>query len=75
MIKSTTERKAGIALSFLSIIVSFVIGFAVTPVIIKKLGDSEYGVYTLVASLCAYLNIVEQGLADTVVKYIIKFKI
>lgn len=75
MIKSTTERKAGIALSFLSIIVSFVIGFAVTPVIIKKLGDSEYGVYTLVASLCAYLNIIEQGLADTVVKYIIKFKI
>ena len=75
MIKSSTERKAGIALSFFSIAVSFIIGFVVTPIIIKKLGDSEYGVYTLVASLCAYLNIVEQGLADTVVKYIIKFKI
>lgn len=72
---SSKERKLGAILSYASIGVNFIIGFFVTPIILKYLGDSEYGVYTLVASLCAYLNVIEQGLADTVVKYFIKFKV
>ena len=75
MTSASVERKVGVILSYFQLIIGFVIGFAITPIILKKLGDSEYGVYTLVASLCAYLNVVEQGLADTVVKYIIKFKL
>ena len=75
MIKKATERKVGTVLSYFSILISFIIGFCVTPIILRTLGDSEYGVYTLVASLCAYLNIIEQGLSDTVVKYIIKFNV
>lgn len=75
MTNASKERKVGVFLSYIQLIIGFVIGFAVTPIILKKLGNSEYGVYVLVASLCAYLNVIEQGLADTVVKYIIKFKL
>ena len=74
-ISKSQERTYGAMLSYGSIIISFIAGFVATPIIIRCLGKSEYGVYTLVASLCAYLNIIEQGLADTVVKYFIKFKV
>ena len=72
---AASERKYGAVLSYISILINLAIGLIVTPIILKSLGDSEYGVYTLIASLCAYLNIIEQGLADTVVKYYIKFKL
>lgn len=74
-ISRSKERTYGALLSYLSIAVNFLVGLVATPIILTRLGDSEYGVYTLVASLCAYLNIIEQGLADTVVKYFIKFKV
>lgn len=75
LISKSKERAYGAILSYGSIIINFMIGFFTTPIILRSLGQSEYGVYTLVASLCAYLNIIEQGLADTVVKYFIKFKV
>ena len=39
------QVRAGAVLSYVSIILSTVISFVYTPIMIGRLGDSEYGVY------------------------------
>ena len=42
------ERKSGALLSYLSIIISTLVQLLYTPLLIRMLGQSEYGLYSLV---------------------------
>ena len=46
----------GAVLSYVSIIISTLIQLIYTPLLIRKLGQSEYGLYSLVASIIGYLT-------------------
>lgn len=68
------ERKNGIILSYISIILNVVIQLIYLPFLITKLGDSEYGIYSIVASIMGYLAIMDFGFGDAIVLYTSKYR-
>ncbi|MDD7678701.1 MAG: oligosaccharide flippase family protein [Anaerovibrio sp.] len=63
------QLKAGAILSYLNIIINIGVGLVYTPFMMRVLGQSEYGLYALIGSVAAYLNILDMGLANTLVRY------
>lgn len=64
------QVKIGAILSYVSIFITLVIGFIYTPILLNMLGKSEYGLYSLAATLLAYLNILDMGLGNTIIRYL-----
>lgn len=69
-----SQLKKGAVLSYLNIVLTNIIGLVLTPFIIKSLGDSEYGLYTLIGSLVAYISILDFGLNNTIVRFVARYK-
>lgn len=68
------QRKAGAILSYAGIALNTVVGFLFTPLLISFLGKDQYGLYQLVGSLIAYLNIMDLGLSNTTTRYYSGYK-
>lgn len=66
---SQQNRKIGSVINMINMIVSLLLGLIYTPILIKYLGDSEYGIYTLAISLIAYLSILDLGFGNALVRY------
>lgn len=47
----TNQLKAGVVLSYVSMILGFIIQIVYTPIMLRLLGQTEYGLYNLVASV------------------------
>lgn len=63
------QLKAGAILSYLSITITIIISLVYTPVMIRMLGQAEYGLYSLIGSIAAYLSIMDLGLGNAIVRY------
>ena len=68
------ERKIGILISYLNIILHAVIGFIYVPLLLHYIGKSEYGLYQLIGSFIAYFSIMDFGLTAAVVRFYAKYK-
>lgn len=64
-----SQLKLGAMLSYVSIIVTIIIALLYTPVMIRLLGQSEYGLYAMIGSISAYLSIMDLGLGNAIVRY------
>jgi len=69
------QIKVGAVLSYLSMGLSTVISLVYTPIMITRLGDSEYGVYNLVLPIISYLNLLSFGLGSAYVRYYSRAKV
>lgn len=58
---SVNQLKTGAFLSYVSIALNMVIGLLYTPYMLHMLGQSEFGLYSLAASLIAYLTVLDLG--------------
>lgn len=68
------QRKQGILLSYLNIILHAVIGFLYVPILLHYIGKSEYGLYQLMGSLIAYFGVMDFGLSATVIRFYAKYR-
>lgn len=69
------QRRWGAVLSYVNIVVNMVIGLVYTPVMLRLLGQSEYGLYSLIGSVVGYLSVLDMGLGNTIVRYTAKNRI
>lgn len=69
-----SQLKKGAILSYVNIGLTNIIGLILTPFIIRSLGDSEYGLYTLIGSFVAYLSILDLGLNNAIIRYTSKYR-
>ena len=69
-----SQLKKGAFLSYITIILTNGIGLLLTPFMISKLGDSEYGLYTLIGSLIGYISVLDFGLTNTIVRFVAKYR-
>ncbi len=69
-----SQLKKGAILSYLTIIITNGIGLLLTPYMIQKLGNAEYGLYTLIGSVIAYISILDFGLNNTIVRFVAKYR-
>ncbi len=72
-VNSGKQRKVGIILSYLTIIVSTLVQLLYTPLLIRMLGQSEYGLYSLVSSIIGYLTVLDLGFGNAIIVYTTKF--
>lgn len=68
------QLKAGAALNYVSICLNMVVGLIYTPYMLRILGQSEYGLYSLAASIIAYLTVLDLGFGNAIVRYTAKFR-
>lgn len=70
----TNQLKAGAVLNYVVIVLNILVGLLYTPYMLRMMGQSEYGLYSLVASVIAYLTVLDLGLGNAIVRYTSKFK-
>lgn len=68
------NRKIGVIFSYLLMFVEVFSAMLFTPLLIRSLGPSEYGVYQLVSSVTAYLMLLDLGVGNAIIRYIAKFR-
>lgn len=68
------QRKSGAVLSYVSIIVNTLIQFLYIPILIRMLGQSEYGLYSLVSSVIGYLTVLDLGFGNAIIVYTAKYR-
>lgn len=70
----TNQRKLGAILSYGTIIISTLIQLLYTPFLIRMLGQSEYGMYSLVASIISSLTVLDLGFGNAIIVYTAKYR-
>ncbi len=68
------QLKAGVVLSYLSMGIGGLITILYTPVMVRLLGQSEYGVYTLAGSVVSYLSLLSFGFGSAYVRFFSRYK-
>lgn len=68
------QRKIGILLSYVNIVLHAILGFLYVPILLYYIGKNEYGLYQLIGSLIAYFSIMDFGLTATVIRFYTKYK-
>lgn len=70
-----SQVKAGAILNYISLGVYNLIGLFYTPYMLRMMGQNEYGLYSIVASVIAYLTLMDMGLSDAVIRYSVKYRV
>ncbi|MBD5192951.1 MAG: oligosaccharide flippase family protein [Bacteroidales bacterium] len=63
------QIKAGAALNYVIIGLNTLTGLLYTPFMLRCLGQNEYGLYSLVASVITYLTLLDFGFGSAIVRY------
>lgn len=71
---TNNELKAGAALNYALILLNALVGLVYTPYMLRMMGQSEYGLYSLVASVISYLTILDLGIGSAIIRYTAKFR-
>lgn len=70
---SKSQIKTGAVLSYVAVFLNIAISFFYTPWMIRMIGVSDYGLYSLVVSFISYF-ILDLGLTQTVQRFIAKYR-
>lgn len=68
------QLKAGVILSYITQLIHILTGLIYTPVMLRLLGQSEYGLYQLVQSVVAYLSLLSLGFGASYMRFYSRYK-
>lgn len=68
------QLKAGAILSYISMGIGYIISILYTPIMLRLLGQSEYGLYNLVSSVVSYLGLLSFGFGSAYMRYYSRYK-
>ena len=71
---AVNQLKAGAALNYVILGLNAITGLLYTPYMLRMLGQSEYGIYSLAASIIAYLSMLDFGFGNAVIRYTAKYR-
>ena len=63
------QRKTGVVLTYISQIAKILTGLLYTPIMLRLLGKSEYGLYQLVYSVVSYLGLLSMGFGSSYMRF------
>ena len=69
-----SELKIGSILSVLSIILNSLISIFYTPMYMRYLGTTDYGINSLVQSIMGYIGMLNLGLGSAMVRYTVRYR-
>lgn len=68
------QLKSGAILSYLNLLIGNVIPFIYTPIMLRMLGQAEYGLYGIAQSIMGYIGLLNFGIGGTIVRYLAKYR-
>lgn len=69
------ELKVGSILTYINLFISCIIPLFYTPIMLRILGQSEYGLYSLSNSVISYLSLLTFGMGSAVVQYVTRYRV
>ena len=73
-LNSGSQLKIGAILNYAIIVLNTVVGLLYTPYMLRMMGQSEYGLYSIVASVISYLTILDLGFGNAIIRYTAKYR-
>ena len=73
-LEDSIQRKKGAVLSYVSLFINILIQLLYTPFLISKIGQSEYGLFSLINSIIGYLTILDLGFGNAIIVYTAKYR-
>ncbi len=70
--KGVNQLRAGVALSYINLILGNIIPIIYTPWMLSLLGKDQYGLYTSASSIVSYLGLLSLGMGTAVIRYLSK---
>jgi O-antigen/teichoic acid export membrane protein len=70
----SSQLKIGALLSYVILALHNLAGLLYTPFMLRMMGKSEYGLYSIAASIVAYLTILDLGFGNAIVRYTAKYR-
>ena len=67
------QKKMGVAIQYLNLIINMATGIFFTPFLIKSLGSAEYGFYRIIQSFAGQLGIMTFGICTLVTRNVVKY--
>lgn len=74
-VTKSTERKAGAVLSYAHIAMNAIAGILYTPIMLRLIGQNEYGLYGTVLSFVGLLDLLNLGFSSSYIKFYSGYKI
>ena len=68
------QIKWGILLQYAQMALNILIHIIYTPIMIRILGNNEYGIYNLVSSIISYLNLLSLGFSAGYIRFYSRYK-
>lgn len=75
MKEQNKELYWGVGLSYITTFVSLGVSLLLTPIIIRLLGQSDYGLYESIGSFVNYLAVLDFGFSAVVTRYTAKYQV
>ena len=69
------QIKIGAGLSIINVVLGALIQFFYTPVFLKYLGISDYGINSFIQSLMRYMSMLNLGFGTTMLRYIVRTQV
>lgn len=69
------QRKMGVLLTYVSEAIKILTTLVYTPLMLRLLGDNEYGLYQTVSSTVAYLSLLSLGFGSAYVRYHSRYRV
>lgn len=69
----TNKRKAGALMSYAYSAAQIIVNLIYVPILLSGIGKSEYGLYQMIGSIIAYLNVINSTLSAGATRYYSKY--
>lgn len=71
---AVNQLKAGAMLNYVVLLLNTLVNLLYTPYMLRMMGQSEYGLFSLVSSVIAYITILDLGFGNAIVRYTAKYR-
>ena len=68
------QIKIGSILSYVVIVLNMLTGLLYTPIMLRIMGQSEYGTYSLISSIIGYLTVLDLGFGNAIIIYTSRYR-
>ncbi len=70
-----SQIKIGSILSYIVIVLNILVGLIYTPIMLRMMGQSEYGTYSLISSIIGYLTVLDLGFGNAIIIYTSRYRV
>lgn len=68
------QLRIGVILAYVSIALNLISVILYTPFMLRKMGQAEYGLYSLCYSFVTYLTVLDFGIGNATIRYVAKYR-